>query len=101
MENQCKNCGRTYEAKTARSQFCSDRCRAAYHMREKRRKERKWYNEQNPFWITLVLSVLLGISVYFFAIHKDKISRLEKKVERYQDSVKTLPEEYQPKFPGI
>jgi predicted nucleic acid-binding Zn ribbon protein len=100
MQKECKNCGRTYEAKTQRSQFCSDRCRAAFHMRKKRTKEKKWYRAKMPFWYA-VLITLMGVVALSLAIDTEmKKSRLEKKLEQYQDSIRTLPKKYQAKFPG-
>jgi predicted nucleic acid-binding Zn ribbon protein len=37
----CRHCGRTFEAKTARREFCSDRCRvAAWHRKRDERETR-------------------------------------------------------------
>jgi predicted nucleic acid-binding Zn ribbon protein len=98
MKRNCDFCGQLYEAKTQRSKFCSDRCRAAFNMRKKRRKEKKWYNKKTPFWISYALFIALCVAVFFFFMKREDNSRLEKKLNRYQDSVQTLPEKYQGKF---
>lgn len=97
-KRNCDFCGQLYEAKTQRSKFCSDRCRAAFNMRKKRRKEKKWYNKKTSFWITYVLFLFLIISIGFLYLKNKDNSRMEKKLTRYQDSVQTLPEKYQGKF---
>ncbi len=41
INKTCLNCGNEFEAKSHRAKFCSDKCRFAYHQRERRRKEKK------------------------------------------------------------
>lgn len=98
MKRNCDFCGQLYEAKTQRSKFCSDRCRAAFNMRKKRRKEKKWYNKKTPFWIPYVLFAALCVAIFFYFVERENNSRMEKKLTRYQDSVQILPKKYQGKF---
>jgi uncharacterized membrane protein YvbJ len=62
----CKNCGHEFEAKTNRALFCSSNCRAASHMRKKRKKLKKWYKRIDLVHISLFVMFLLAVLYILF-----------------------------------
>ena len=89
IEKTCKNCKKTYMAKTERSQFCSTSCRSSYWQKQHRKSEKrkKWFQEPVPIWMLyLVLTMFAGAMIFLFQ-QMDEVSRLEKKVEQQQQII--------------